>query len=104
MIRRPPRSTLFPYTTLFRSFGLGLEHAERPGPEWTAAELDELADRPRFRRPPVEVAHEQHPMAMVVAATEMWRIYQAQASSPQWDALDEHERQAVALANSGSDR
>src|SRR3712207_986802 len=25
MIRRPPRSTLFPYTTLFRS-GLGLDH------------------------------------------------------------------------------
>src|SRR3712207_8978365 len=24
MIRRPPRSTLFPYTTLFRSFGLSL--------------------------------------------------------------------------------
>src|SRR5437870_11308413 len=24
MIRRPPRSTLFPYTTLFRSFGLDL--------------------------------------------------------------------------------
>src|SRR2546429_3808794 len=24
MIRRPPRSTLFPYTTLFRSKGLGL--------------------------------------------------------------------------------
>src|SRR2546427_9360313 len=24
MIRRPPRSTLFPYTTLFRSAGLGL--------------------------------------------------------------------------------
>src|SRR6266571_2107369 len=23
MIRRPPRSTLFPYTTLFRSVGLG---------------------------------------------------------------------------------
>src|SRR3712207_7041400 len=23
MIRRPPRSTLFPYTTLFRSFDLG---------------------------------------------------------------------------------
>src|SRR3712207_8133599 len=27
MIRRPPRSTLFPYTTLFRSHG-----ADRPGP------------------------------------------------------------------------
>src|SRR2546428_8267862 len=25
MIRRPPRSTLFPYTTLFRSNGRGLE-------------------------------------------------------------------------------
>src|SRR5260221_12726378 len=25
MIRRPPRSTLFPYTTLFRSVGIGLE-------------------------------------------------------------------------------
>src|SRR4051794_41737560 len=24
MIRRPPRSTLFPYTTLFRSLGVGL--------------------------------------------------------------------------------
>src|SRR3712207_8391365 len=26
MIRRPPRSTLFPYTTLFRSIGLRLAH------------------------------------------------------------------------------
>src|SRR3712207_8071763 len=25
MIRRPPRSTLFPYTTLFRSLSLGIE-------------------------------------------------------------------------------
>src|SRR5256886_8694372 len=25
MIRRPPRSTLFPYTTLFRSFGLAVQ-------------------------------------------------------------------------------
>src|SRR5258705_1317752 len=27
MIRRPPRSTLFPYTTLFRSSGFGCRHA-----------------------------------------------------------------------------
>src|SRR3712207_8813072 len=27
MIRRPPRSTLFPYTTLFRSFALALQAA-----------------------------------------------------------------------------
>src|SRR5690242_21403066 len=29
MIRRPPRSTLFPYTTLFRSPVRGGDHAER---------------------------------------------------------------------------
>src|SRR5688572_31613174 len=31
MIRRPPRSTLFPYTTLFRSRGVGGQHRPRPG-------------------------------------------------------------------------
>src|SRR2546430_11345117 len=31
MIRRPPRSTLFPYTTLFRSRGRGLVRPEREG-------------------------------------------------------------------------
>src|SRR3712207_8804479 len=40
MIRRPPRSTLFPYTTLFRS-GLGVE-AERVG-----VVLHDLADHDR---------------------------------------------------------
>src|SRR3712207_7067437 len=38
MIRRPPRSTLFPYTTLFRSRGArGLAAVRRPGatPEGT---------------------------------------------------------------------
>src|SRR5439155_3715486 len=31
MLRRPPRSTLFPYTTLFRSDDRGAGSAERPG-------------------------------------------------------------------------
>src|SRR5438876_7902501 len=31
MIRRPPRSTLFPYTTLFRSSKPGYNWARRPG-------------------------------------------------------------------------
>src|SRR5439155_23542763 len=30
MIRRPPRSTLFPYTTLFRSVRLSFSHEARP--------------------------------------------------------------------------
>src|SRR2546430_13013350 len=33
MIRRPPRSTLFPYTTLFRSAALEKRLAEPDGPE-----------------------------------------------------------------------
>src|SRR2546430_12325257 len=35
MIRRPPRSTLFPYTTLFRSLGFALQVADW---NWTSAE------------------------------------------------------------------
>src|SRR3712207_8780923 len=35
MIRRPPRSTLFPYTTLFRSTGdLNSARTIRVGPDW----------------------------------------------------------------------
>src|SRR5260370_1527074 len=48
MIRRPPRSTLFPYTTLFRSAGADeQEHPNRPTGvrEVGAAGLDALADR-----------------------------------------------------------
>src|SRR2546430_13721791 len=51
MIRRPPRSTLFPYTTLFRSvvgeldlilgeFGGGQKFEGRLAEEWLAAEDD----------------------------------------------------------------
>src|SRR5205807_3104276 len=40
MIRRPPRSTLFPYTTLFRSERLGIR-------------LPRLAQRARDRRMPL---------------------------------------------------
>src|SRR3712207_7082692 len=44
MIRRPPRSTLFPYTTLFRSDGLFGSQAPR-GPE-QAGPRDRLPERP----------------------------------------------------------
>src|SRR5260370_32782374 len=43
MIRRPPRSTLFPYTTLFRSGCIGDEteahHNAFTAPNWFALEL-----------------------------------------------------------------
>ena len=40
MIRRPPRSTLFPYTTLFRS--CFLQGRNSPDEEWKT--IDELSD------------------------------------------------------------
>src|SRR2546427_6667367 len=43
MIRRPPRSTLFPYTTLFRSRGGGAPHPPAP---WGGGRA---APRPHFR-------------------------------------------------------
>src|SRR5256885_3196806 len=53
MIRRPPRSTLFPYTTLFRSREQGLPRRRRHG------------DRPvrgvlRFRRPGAAEPRDHH--------------------------------------------
>src|SRR2546427_2184784 len=52
MIRRPPRSTLFPYTTLFRSFcrGVDLNTAEAPDPPPRAnAEFHPSGDRKSTR-------------------------------------------------------
>src|SRR3712207_7207805 len=37
MIRRPPRSTLFPYTTLFRSLGFGRAREQRVNAEVDSA-------------------------------------------------------------------
>src|SRR2546430_6193838 len=52
MIRRPPRSTLFPYTTLFRS----VDHA---GPD-RLGQLDELSEC--FRIPSRIAGDEQRPL------------------------------------------
>src|SRR3712207_7730351 len=73
MIRRPPRSTLFPYTTLFRSLGepsLGQAEPARGLPHPATDELlhlplrpvADLADVGRERRPlPVDdVRSEEH--------------------------------------------
>src|SRR5206468_8035068 len=50
MIRRPPRSTLFPYTTLFRSVVRGddLRH-DRVAHHVAVAEVEELEDRKSTR-------------------------------------------------------
>src|SRR5258708_17627031 len=53
MIRRPPRSTLFPYTTLFRSLCEGLEAAQsrtHQQEQISAPDLCELDCRHRIAR------------------------------------------------------
>src|SRR2546422_7810682 len=45
MIRRPPRSTLFPYTTLFRSRVVGMDNVLTGNP----ANLAHLKDHPQFQ-------------------------------------------------------
>src|SRR3712207_7236264 len=72
MIRRPPRSTLFPYTTLFRSDLLGSPHRAMPvvqvagtnGKTTTARMIDELLRGfglrvGRFTRPHLESLRER---------------------------------------------
>src|SRR3712207_8638905 len=46
MIRRPPRSTLFPYTTLFRSMPLRLRISLTAGARWTSPDAPESTHSP----------------------------------------------------------
>src|SRR6202021_3583966 len=45
MIRRPPRSTLFPYTTLFRSYGDAVFHGSTGGLHLNAPIVDRKSTR-----------------------------------------------------------
>src|SRR2546430_17679897 len=68
MIRRPPRSTLFPYTTLFRSETAELGHLPDVVPREAALEIV----RPRARPDHLvrEVAHHGADLMMVVGEVE----------------------------------
>src|SRR5437762_11120677 len=64
MIRRPPRSTLFPYTTLFRSASLQKTYANRP----VGAMRDELSKiypSLRTKRSEEHTSELQSPMYLV---------------------------------------
>src|SRR3712207_6954201 len=65
MIRRPPRSTLFPYTTLFRSRARSLgahrraDGRVRPGGSAAAGAVRRPADLPAGRHPGEDRPHER---------------------------------------------
>src|SRR2546430_7246221 len=82
MIRRPPRSTLFPYTTLFRSHppGQAIERIER----LTLSEPGDQGSRQRERRHPVEVVDLPRTHALL-DFRQGAQLHQLLPSSPQVD-------------------
>src|SRR3989441_3891372 len=80
MIRRPPRSTLFPYTTLFRSLhgaagaaqpqqGAAVVHAHPQQAEGPEQDRHRVASDPaQLDRPRLVVAELQHRGGVVIAA------------------------------------
>src|SRR3712207_4800214 len=61
MIRRPPRSTLFPYTTLFRSLALVVPlRGDVPGIGLRQVEVDEVVEGHRLVRRPGAVLCSRH--------------------------------------------
>src|SRR5438034_11695202 len=58
MIRPPPRSTLFPYTTLFRSLARRLRGRQRAGGGTGLDEADREASRERRDRDPAGGLHD----------------------------------------------
>src|SRR3989449_6026635 len=65
MIRRPPRSTLFPYTTLFRSEAAALAADVRTGFARLARALDVLTERAEDE---IELAPDPQLLSFQVAA------------------------------------
>src|SRR5256886_17637780 len=103
MIRRPPRSTLFPYTTLFRSASVGVDgRGRRP------ADLPHLDDRPALDRDVGAIAGEARPVDDhavpddQVVGHDVLEAGEARASVPQklpfaflWECGHGHETRSV---------
>src|SRR3989454_1314558 len=78
MIRRPPRSTLFPYTTLFRSRDDDVTHGSSQGTvESVPKKVGPRAGERKRGRPAAGLAHERH-----VAADERSEEHTSELQSP----------------------
>src|SRR3712207_8371636 len=84
MIRRPPRSSLFPYTTLFRSPGYGFL-SENPDLAAACAEHGIT-----FVGPPSDVLHLTGNKARAVAKAKEAGVPTLKSSEPSDDRSEEH--------------
>src|SRR2546430_13519682 len=85
MIRRPPRSTLFPYTTLFRSLDGDLGHVEHP--------LGEVVVR--VERAAVHIRGPEQPAVLI-------QLLEGERRRAQRDHLVESDRKSTRLNSSHS--
>src|SRR3712207_6898579 len=70
MIRRPPRSTLFPYTTLFRSqVQAGIPEGVEP--EWPPQRQELLEAEERVERRACQREHQQHQCRFAGAGSDL---------------------------------
>src|SRR5437764_10959263 len=86
MIRRPPRSTLFPYTTLFRSHVEDVG-ADDVGGHQVRRELDALAvdlQQPRQRSCHQRLGGARHALQQDVAATNRSEEHTSELQSPMY--------------------
>src|SRR5256885_12448455 len=87
MIRRPPRSTLFPYTTLFRSAsGASLQcsvELTRPGAAATRWSTDAIADGATWEQPlPIAASGERAAWRVDLQCTERSEEHTSELQSP----------------------
>src|SRR5258708_14687880 len=82
MIRRPPRSTLFPYTTLFRSCTLRL--AESWGP--SGSQFRKLRHRRRIAKPASGAP--RHPKIEIPVKSFLWRSVRSEEHTSELQSPD----------------
>src|SRR3989449_10582325 len=100
MIRRPPRSTLFPYTTLFRSHGtVGHDLAAADDQEARAAllHLRQHVGREQHRAVAPQGADELADLHPLVRVEALRRLVEDQQVGPVEDRLRQPDALAVAL-------
>src|SRR2546426_4090884 len=77
MIRRPPRSTLFPYTTLFRSWARVVRTNNRSARWWKRLECAHflsVAATPHDIGRVLRLLRDDHPAVQIAAATTLERL------------------------------